>query len=66
MVWPESHRPQAFPDVSASHRLAAEDVEGMLLPSGDARVAARREDPGLRLYGPDGFHARQNFLSAAP
>jgi hypothetical protein len=56
MVWPESYRPQAFPDVSASYRLAAEDVEGILLPAGDAWVAAWREDPGLRLYGPDGFH----------
>ncbi len=56
MVWPESGRSQAFPDVSASYRLAAEDVEGILLPAGDAWVAAWREDPGLRLYGPDGFH----------
>ena len=56
MVWPESYRPQAFPDVSASYRLAAEDVAGILLPAGDAWVAAWREDPGLRLYGPDGFH----------
>jgi hypothetical protein len=56
MVWPESYRPQAFPEVSASYRLAAEDVEGILLPAGDAWVAAWREEPGLRLYGSDGFH----------
>jgi hypothetical protein len=56
MVWPESYRPQAFPEVSASYRLASEDVEGILLPAGDAWVAAWREEPGLRLYGPDGFH----------
>lgn len=56
MVWPESYRPQAFPEVSASYRLAAEDVEGILLPAGDAWVAAWRQDPGVRLYGPDGFH----------
>lgn len=56
MVWPESHRLQAFPDVSASYRLAAEDVEAILLPAGDAWVAAWRAAPGLRLYGPDGFH----------
>ena len=56
MVWPESYRPQAFPEVSTSYRLAAEDVLGILLPAGDAWVAAWREDRGLRLYGPDGFH----------
>jgi hypothetical protein len=56
MVWPESYRPEAFPDVSLSYRLAAEDVQGILLPAGDAWVAAWREEPGLRLYGPDGFH----------
>jgi hypothetical protein len=56
MVWPESYRPEAFPEVSDSYRLAAEDVEGILLPAGDAWVAAWREEPALRLYGPDGFH----------
>ena len=56
MVWPESYRPQAFPDVSDSYRLAAEDVGGILLPAGDAWVAAWRQDEGLKLYGTDGFH----------
>jgi hypothetical protein len=56
MVWPESYRPQAFPDVSDSYRLAAEDVGGILLPAGDAWVAAWRQDGGLNLYGTDGFH----------
>jgi hypothetical protein len=56
MVWPESYRPQAFPDVRAAYRLAAEDVEGILLPAGDAWLAAWRSEPGLGLYGSDGFH----------
>lgn len=56
MVWPESFRPEAFPDVSASYRLAAQDVGGILLPAGDAWQAAWRRDPSLPLYGPDGFH----------
>ncbi len=56
MVWPESSRRQAFPDVSASYRLAAQDVDGILLPAGDAWIAAWRRDPSLPLYGPDGFH----------
>jgi hypothetical protein len=56
MVWPESSRQAAFPDVSASYRLAAQDVGGILLPAGDAWLAAWRLDPSLPLYGPDGFH----------
>jgi hypothetical protein len=56
MVWPESYRPQAFPDVAASYRLAAQDVDGVLLPAGEAWLAAWRRDRGLALYGPDGFH----------
>ena len=43
-------------EVSDSYRLAAEDVSGILLPAGDAWVAAWRQDEGLKLYGSDGFH----------
>jgi len=56
MVWPESYRREAFPDVSASYRLAAEDVGGLLLPAGAAWTAAWRRKPSLSLYGSDGFH----------
>jgi hypothetical protein len=56
MVWPESYRREAFPQVSDSYRLAAEDVGGVLLPAGDAWIAAWQRDPSLALYGPDGFH----------
>ena len=42
--------------MSASYRLAAQDVGGVLLPAGDAWLAAWRLDPSLSLYGPDGFH----------
>jgi hypothetical protein len=56
MVWPEGYRRGAFPAVSESYRLAAQDVNGILLPAGDAWVAAWRRDPSLRLYGPDDFH----------
>jgi hypothetical protein len=56
MVWPESDRRQAFPDVSASYRIAAQDVGAILLPAGDAWAIAWRRRPSLPLYGPDGFH----------
>lgn len=56
MVWPESYRRQAFPDVAASYRIATQDVDGILLPAGEAWLAAWRRDARVELYGPDGFH----------
>lgn len=56
MVWPESARRVAFPQVGESYRLAARDVGGVLLPAGDAWLAAWRRKPSLALYGPDAFH----------
>jgi hypothetical protein len=66
MVWPESSRRNVFADVSASYRLAAQDVDGILLPAGDAWLAAWRLDPTLPLYGSDGFHpsAAGSYLAA--
>jgi hypothetical protein len=56
MVWPESDRRDAFDAVSRSYARAAEDVNGMLFPVGEAWRAAWRRDPAVPLYGPDGFH----------
>jgi hypothetical protein len=56
MVWPESRRRAVFPLVAESYRLAARDVSGVLLPAGEAWLAAWRRKPSLALYGPDGFH----------
>jgi hypothetical protein len=56
MVWPESNRRDAFDAVSRSYTRAAEDVNGMLFPVGEAWREAWRRDPDVPLYGPDGFH----------
>jgi hypothetical protein len=56
MVWPESNRRDAFDAVSRSYTRAAEDVNGMLFPVGEAWRGAWRRDPDVPLYGPDGFH----------
>jgi hypothetical protein len=56
MVWPESRRRSVFPLVAESYRLAARDVGGLLVPAGEAWMAAWRRKPSLALYGPDGFH----------
>jgi hypothetical protein len=56
MVWPESARAGVFDDVVLSYTRAAEAVNGLLYPAGEAWRAAWRRDPQLALYGSDGFH----------
>ncbi len=56
MVWPSQARARDFDDVSKSYALAARDVDGLLLPAGDAWREAWRLDPSLALYDSDGFH----------
>lgn len=56
MVWPSRARRGDFPGVSQSYAAAAAEVQGLLLPAGDAWRAAWEADARLPLYGPDGFH----------
>jgi hypothetical protein len=56
MTWPASNRPNDFARVLESSQLAARAVGGVLLPAGQAWVAAWAVDPQLALYGPDGYH----------
>ena len=56
MVWPASSRSFDFDGVSDSYETAAELVDGLLFPAGEAWRAAWRADPELALYGADGFH----------
>jgi hypothetical protein len=66
MVWPASGRLNDLPRVIESYRLAAEDVDAVLLPAGDAWRRMWDRDRTARLYGPDGFHpsALGTYLSA--
>ncbi len=56
MVWPDASRQHAFDAVSQACRAAAEAVDGVLYPVGEAWRAAWRRDPDAPLYGADGFH----------
>ena len=56
MVWPAEDRSFDFDGVSDSYRTAAEQVDGLLYPAGEAWRAAWVRDPTLELYGPDRFH----------
>ena len=56
MVWPSKARFADFDRASESYRVAAKDVDGILLPAGEAWRAAWRRDATLPLYGDDQFH----------
>ena len=56
MVWPSRERFGDFDGVRDSYAKAATDVNGLLLPAGDAWRAAWRRDRNLALYGADNFH----------
>ena len=56
MVWPAKARSRDFDAVSESYALAARDVDGVLIPAGDAWREVWRRDPGTALYGSDDFH----------
>jgi hypothetical protein len=66
MVWPSVSRSSDFDAVSASYAAAAQAVNGMLLPVGEAWRAAWRLDADIDLYASDGFHPNVNgsYLAA--
>lgn len=55
-VWPTRDRVGDFPAADESYALAASDVNGTLLPVGEAWRAAWRRDASLALYAADGLH----------
>jgi hypothetical protein len=67
MVWPDASRLFAFDAVSDAYSGAAESVDGLLFPVGEAWRAVWRKDAQAPLYGSDGFHptAAASYLAAA-
>jgi hypothetical protein len=66
MVWPAKSRQRDFERVIESYALAARDVDGLLLPAGDAWREAWQLDPSLQLYADDAFHPNRlgSYLAA--
>jgi hypothetical protein len=56
MPWPHIDQPQLFDAVRRSALLAAEAVDGVFLPVGQAWAEAMAEKSDIMLYGPDGYH----------
>ena len=55
-IWPSASRPQDFKGVGESYRQAAEDVDGLVFPVGEAWLSAWSANPSIGLYSSDGFH----------
>lgn len=66
MVWPALSRFDDFGNVLLSYAGAAEAVDGVFMPAGQAWREAWAADAQLPLYGPDGFHpsALGTYLAA--
>lgn len=56
MVWPAGNRPEDFEEIRTSYTLAAEDVNGMLVPAGEAWRAVWSRNPDAPLLKRDGVH----------
>jgi hypothetical protein len=56
MVWPGLDREAEWGAVSASYAAAAEAVDGLLFPAGEALRAVRAAAPSIPLFEADGFH----------
>jgi len=66
MVWPAEDRLAFFDEVRTSYQLTAEDIDGMMIPAGEAWRAAWRRDPNVPLYRKDREHPSPtgSFLAA--
>ena len=66
MVWPARNRSGDFDGVSISYRTAAKDVDGLIIPAGDAWREVWKRDKNAELYGGDGFHpsAEGSYVAA--
>ena len=65
-VWPAGYRLSDYDGVCASYRTAAEQIDGLLFPVGEAFRMARRRHTGLSLLQGDDFHPNPNgtYLAA--
>jgi hypothetical protein len=56
MVWPTSDRAAFFDDCRLAYQQAAQSVNGVFMPAGEAWLKAWAFDPSLQLYSSDGLH----------
>ena len=56
MVWPSKAYFGSFDAVYANYAEAADSIDGLFLPGGDAWRKGWAKDPSYAFYGPDNFH----------
>jgi hypothetical protein len=56
MAWPSIDQPHLFDAVRRSAELAAEAVQGVFIPAGQAWHESISADPSIQLYSADGYH----------
>jgi hypothetical protein len=66
MTWPATDRLAFFDEARVSFQMAAQAVDGVFMPAGEAWRLALAADPNVGVYGPDGFHPSPigTFLTA--
>jgi hypothetical protein len=55
-VWPTADRISDFDRATQSYQIAAQDVNGAMIPSGEVWRDAWKRDSSLSFYSPDGLH----------
>ncbi len=55
-VWPTADRVADFDRATESYQLAAQDISGAMIPSGEVWRAAWKKNSTLSFYSPDGLH----------
>ena len=56
MPWPNMDQPHLFDAVRTSAQLAAQAVQGVFIPAGQAWRESLLADPSIQLYSGDGYH----------
>ena len=66
-VWPSADELRYFDSMASAFRQAADAVDAVYLPAGDAWMEAWERSPGVELYGGDLFHPSRlgSYLAAA-
>lgn len=66
LPWPAQDRQFDFPAVIEAYRIAADSIDALLAPAGEAWLLAWQQDATLPFYGPNGYYPSEmgSYLAA--